>query len=609
MTISRDAWNEFVLKFCKHIKPYRNADKQKALDEIMKKRKIQLLCDDVLAKLRTTSTGYINPITGFYERKTCRKFVETFVSSYLSDLHNLPDLETVVMSMDPNGRRRDEKFATSMGRIRPHKEGAPEKATIPPGQSRFFEDDKEMPADIDLIFNTFEAKSALYEYMTEYFESEYFKKDIPEGKTFIFSGAMKVARQENQSPFYDKIVHLPPLCVTKTGHRYMDEVKSDHISEGDLDVWRWVVEVYPTKSSLVVSNDCDVLLVGLLQMRHIVARTSQREVWFMTRRSIGSVEQTEETLQKKESLKAMKSIAYVTTLESTGSIDEAYRASDGLVPPASVLTYSSSSNTYGVSDDLMYDDLLPSSSSDGSRKRTRAPDWADHYIDMRGVYDAIIDEAFELVKGRHVPIKNPVEVYVLIFLLSSDKCDYIQTALASPKISAAFIWKAFKPNLWRIGDIVSLHRPRLQENGADETNEALEDTEIVEAGHSNTITFHHFVINMDSLRTLVECAYMQKAYEALGISKKNNTEEKLQRAREEKCKTMLKAYVTEDNLQIVAAQSVWALQYLANGIFSTYEIVSGLLVDENGNSVYGFKERGWADRVSHTDLKICPPIL
>lgn len=594
MTISSDAWNEFILKFFQHIKPYRNADRQKALDEIMKKRKIQLLCDDVLAKMRTTSTSYINPITGFYERKTCRQFIETFVSNYLRDLHNLPDLETVVLSMDPYGRRRDEKFATSSSRVRKHKEGAPERATIPPGQVRFFVDDKEMPADIDLIFNTSEAKAELYEYVTEYFESEYFKKDIPEGKAFIFSGAMKIDRRENRPHRYDDVIHLPPLCVTKAGHRYMDEVRSDHISEGDLDVWRWAVEVFPTKSFLIESNDCDVLLVGLLQMRHIVARTPDREGWFMTRRSIGSIEQTEETLQRKDSLKTMKSIAYVATLESTGSIDEAYRASDGLVPPASVLTYSSSSNTYGVVDDLQYDDLLPGSSSDGSRKRTRAPDWADHYIDMKGVYNAIIEEAFELVKGLHVPIKNPVEVYVLIFLLSSAKCDYIQTSLISQGMNAAFLWKVFKPNLWRIGDIVSLHRPRQSEG---------------ESSDANVVNFHHFVINVDSLRTLVRCAYMQKAYQSLGPSKKNNTEEKLQRAREEKGKNMFENLLKEDNLQIVAAQSAWALQYLANGIFSNYEIISGLLVDENGKSVYGFKQQGWADCVSHTDLKICPPIL
>lgn len=588
MTITRNAWNEIVIKYIKHINVYRSADKQRAIDEILKKRKIQHCYVDVLAKWRQASTSNINPVTGFYERKHCSQFVEGLISPYLKDLHNVPDLETVVICMDPYGQRRDEKFATSMARVRPHREGVPEYATMPPGQSRYFIDDKEMPADVNLIFNTPKAKAEFYEYLTEYFESKNFQKDIPEGKAFIFSGAMKVDRN------VDGIIHLPPLHVTKDGYRYMDEIKSDHISEGDLDVWRWAVEIYPTKSFLIESNDCDVFLIGLLQMRHIVARTADRECLFMTRRSIGSLERTEEDVQRKESLRVMKTIAYGAALEATGSLDEAYRASDGFVPPVSLLPLLPSSSSSTVTDDNPYDDLMEGAPSDGSRKRTLTPDWAEHYIDMRGMYSAIIEEASELVKGRHVPIKNPVELYVLILLLSSDKCDYIQTALISPKINSALLWKVFKPNLWRIGDLVSLHRPRQPD--ADQSS-------------STADSFHHFVINVESLRVLIECAYMQKAHEALGISKKNNTEQKLQVAREAKCNTMLKAYITEDNIQIVAAQSAWALQYLANGIFSNYEIISGLLVDENGKSVYGFKERGWADCVSHTDLKICPPII
>jgi L-fucose isomerase-like protein len=119
---------------------------------------------------------------------------------------------------------------------------------------------------------------------------------------------------------------------------------------------------------------------------------------------------------------------------------------------------------------------------------------------------------------------------------------------------------------------------------------------------------HYYAVDTGALKRLVQCAYMEKAIESLGPSKKNNTEEKLEKARKLKAEKMFKDNVPEDNIQIIAAQCAWVLQYWGNGIFSNYDIVDGLLVDEHGKSIYGYNKNGWADCVSHTELKIAPPL-
>jgi len=601
MTISKSAWNEIITEYRKHVLVKRAGDPNEAPQDVIEADGIDLVCEDILARLRTTAIPqFIDPESGDLRRITCAGFMQNLLTEPLKTLHNTP-VDTYVICIDPYGMRRGEKLGTFLQRQRPVAPGAPEFLTMPLGQTRFFEDNAEMPGTMELIFNTPQAKAELYEYLTELLRSGDFRKDIPDGKVLILSGALKITREEGV-PFSKKCVTLlPPLKVTREGYSYIDEINSDHISEGDVDVWRWV-DYFKTKAFRVKSYDCDVFLAGLLQMRHIMANNPTRQGWFVTRRSIGSVEYTEEQVQKKESMKILKSAAYITALQSTGSVNEAYRASGGLVPAASLLASCSSSavsdDPSGHNDPELY---LP---SDIPRKRMRSvPDWAEHHIDMFGIYDEIIKEAYQLVETHCLPLQNPVETYVMCICLASDKHDYIQTKRVSPGIGPHFLWKALKPNLWKIGDMVRVCKPP--------PNFALPYPERT----------HFYEVNVESLTTLVKCAYQLKAIDALKPSKKNNTPEKLDKARQLKADGMFTKNVSKDDIQVVAAQCAWVLQYWGNGAFSGYTIADGLTLDENGNSLYGYESvdkhgktpngedgNGWAKKVTHTLTKFSPPI-
>lgn len=611
MTITQNAWVEIVTKYRACIKINKKNDPNEASKDVLEAEGIQLICDDVLAELRNTPIAqFFDENSNSLKKVTCKRYIESFLKNVLKTLHNT-DVDTYVISMDPFNARRIEKLATYLSRQRPSKEGVPEFLTKPCGQRYYFEDDREMPGTMDLIFNTPEAKAELYEYITEYLKSEYFRKDVPENKCVIFSGALRINRNGTTfAPFHkDDAERLPPLCVTKRSYSFLEDMKSDHISEGDVDVWRWV-DRFPSKSFRVKSNDCDVLLIGLLQMRHVITNNPDRKGWFVTRRSIGSVDISPEITQRKETLKMFKGIAYVTTLEATGSIDEAYRASGGLVPTPSLFastlsSESSNSSTSSTSsttqpshltDDFNDEDkeLTANVPSDGSRKRSRAPNWADHHIDMFKIYKMIITEAYHLVEEHCLPLNNPVETYVMCLCLASDKHDYIKTKLVSPKIGSHYIWKALKPNLWWIGDMVRVYKSPSVSTSTD-----------TQQSNGN---IHYYAVDTGALKKLVQCAYMEKAKESLGTSKKNNTEEKLEKARKQKAEKMFKDNVSEDSIQLIAAQCAWVLQYWGNGVFSNYEIVDGLLTDEYKKSIYGYNDRGWADCVSHTELKIAPPL-
>jgi len=605
MTITKSAWDEIVAKYRSCIKINRKNDPNGASKDVLEAEGIQLVCDDILAELRNTPiVQYFDENSNSLKKVTCKRFVESFLKNVLKTLHNTT-VDTYVICMDPFNARRIEKLATYLSRQRPLKEGVPEFLTKPRGQKYYFEDDCEMPGTMDLIFNTPEAKAELYEYITEYLKSEYFRNDIPENKAVIFSGALRINRSSDTFSSFHKehVERLPPLYVAKSSHSFLEDMNSDHISEGDLDVWRWV-DRFPSKSFRIKSNDCDVLLIGLLQMRHVIANNPDRRGWFVTRRSIGSLEISSEVTQRKETLKMFKGIAYVTTLEATGSVDEAYRASGGLVPTPSLfesILSSEPSTSYAAQSSHAVDDfnnedeeLRVSVPSDGSRKRSHAPDWADHHIDMFGIYKMIIAEAYHLVEKHCLPLQNPVETYVMCLCLASDKHDYIKTKLASPKIGSHYIWKALKPNLWWIGDMVRVYKSPSKSTSMD-----IQQT---------VGKIHYYAVDTGALKKLIQCAYMEKAKDSLGASKKNNTEEKLEKARKQKAEKMFKDNLSEDSIQLVAAQCAWVLQYWGNGVFSNYEIVDGLLTDEHEKSIYGYNDRGWADCVSHTELKIAPPL-
>lgn len=730
MTISKLVFQEIATRFPKSFYPQVRKDDttnetivEPLPEKISTKQNIQIIVNDFLGYLRNVPIDtWIDKSTLRPRKATCLSFIKKLTDQVLEDLHNYSDVKIYIICLDPYGRRRPEKAATTLKRIKPTQEGAPEILTIPRGQTRFFEDDEEMPAGkIDIIFNTPAAKIDFYRYFTDYLRSIPFRAHIPVGKCVILSGGLD---RENTDP-------IPPLKISMLKYEYMHEYSFPTLSEGDLDVWRWV-NAFPTQNIHVLSYDGDVLLIGLHQTKNIIRYSDKsREIWFGTRRSIGSDDQSESQIKRKAALKEKCAETYAEVLHLTSSIDEAYRASSGIVP-----SFSSSSSS--------------SSSSSTSTPRKQVV-WLTRYVNMFNLYYEILADAKQLVyeanltrnridHPKEFQLHNPVSSYILVLCLSSDNHDYINTKLISNKCNSIFVWRSFCKNLVYIGDLVQIYslknniddyhsttnsqsqssssssfsssssskRLREEINNDDDGNITEEDNfdniiEIIDHDESSSSSsssslsnenqkkqrtqqtpssssstligtttsgfsafsdpfekivstekkpdhfnsqllsilpevsntdivksftqiskenqndakvfpLHHYVIDVQALTRLVFCIYEEKAHDSLKLSKKNNTEEKLAKARQEKTQALLDTVgPSEEDIQVVAAQCAWTLQYWGNGICPTYNITDGLMTipDPKDNyqekSIYGYCLTGWASNVIHANYRVAPP--
>lgn len=546
MTISKSAWLSIIRKYahCIQPDPINNVTKE----DVTKKVGIDLCVSDVLAGLRSTSVKFKQNAEGDITWSTCREFVETaFDDVFVTLAHT--NVKVYVICLDAFGRRRPEKTATAIKRSkRARPSEAPEQLLLKPGQEFFFRDEDPMPGPVDLIFNTPAAKAELYEYIT-LFLSVIARSRIPDGKTLYLSGGLKIENRFTENPLTP--VNLPPIEITNAGWCYREDFYSPSISEGDVDVWQWVHR-FPDMNFHVYSYDADVILIGLLQMRRILTNNSTRQGWVVTRRSVSSsIVDERHTINLAKRQRIRKEL-YDTTLLRTQDASEAYLRAGG-------------------------------SFAEESKRSPRRPNWVVYHLNLTTIYaDMLKDAEAHHIAQKYIP--NLVETYVLAFILSSDEHDFIQTKLLSRNVGSEFVWTAFEKEIYAFHDFVTVY---------------------TDAENPNSNKFY-YVVNTDALRSLVTAFYREKANAAIKEGKKSL--EKLHAAREKSFSNNISAHgPTVEQINVVASQCAWVLQYWGNGPVPDYTVVDGTTPDEHGNSVYGYTSSGWAETVCGGVYRVCPP--
>lgn len=423
MTIGKVAVHAFVNKFGDHVQPN---DANPTVDEAIKyKDNVELVSFDFLGFLRTMGVLWDTcKQTGIRKRMTCRAFFHHVFDMSVFATLLLPSVRVVVVCIDRFAARRIEKTATSLSRKRSRAKDQPEFIPLPPGQTRYFESDLPMPGELTDIFECLHIKAQFYEYLTEMITSEHVRNMIPEGKTIVFSTGVRIDKDTRD------VEVLHPLEITNAGVRSMIECDNSGISEGDLDAWYWPLYVYTEMNVHVHSYDFDVMFVGMMLIRELLAKNPKRMCWFITRRSSESRAPTEREVRQRTMSAQQRVIDYDRTLSETkGDVAQAYR----------------------VAGKMMDSEAASSSSSTVFRAK---PIFKELFFDLPAICKMLYDEAGSRLASHSLTMMNPVEVNIVALLLSSEKHDYIQTRAISPGAGTQFVWPAFSKNLWRFSDLV-----------------------------------------------------------------------------------------------------------------------------------------------------------
>lgn len=428
MTITHEPWSHFCREYSDFILPRADGSTD---DNVLDKKDVGLVVIDILAQLHSISVPQEwNAERREFERMACLDYMLKAFDYPLYLLENT-NVQVVVICMDPYGRRRVEKTATSDKRRKGKDSEMPAHVPVPLGQTEYFVDECPMPCENRYIFDDGEVKAEFYAYMTRTFQtSARFLSRIPPGKQLILSRGVRVMAEDGQRRTYDVV---PPFATTSnSGWHYMTEHVNDNISEGDLDVIYWLIHVYPELNVHVHSYDADVLLNFLMAMRRVYKMNPLRKCWFVTRRSKGSVSMSDEQVKKRDESLKRRRATFCARLVETGSYEHACHAAGA---------------AFDVSEEQ-------SSSSSRKRSRTSVVEWTDYHIDISGVYCEIIAEANDRRSELGHDMCNPVESYVLALILSSKKHDYIQTDLFCPRVGGDFVWRAFVRDIGRFDDLV-----------------------------------------------------------------------------------------------------------------------------------------------------------
>lgn len=388
MTFGTPAFLAILQLFCKWVK-------ELPLDDPLMNRydlhsETQVVVDDGLGRLRQ----YETLLHDNFQPMLCVELVTKYMVPIVKALANLPNLTHYVLCWDACDRSRPEKLGTHKEREKAQQKRPVVKVAIPEeGAKSLFQLNKVVPGTMSMIFGTPEARRGLYEMFSDFFKSEDFRALLPPGKTFVFSGAR------------DSTGNTPPLCVAREGWRYADEWRFDTCSEGDTDVWRWVVHVFTKQNVAVFSGDGDIFLIGLIQMRYI---SKDRKVHFLHKRGKGFKFQSVEELQAKQRKDERAVSLYKHVLQSTGSEETAYLASG--------------------------------KSSARPAVRKSATNWIYYCVDMCGIHTEIITDP-EPYNEYHV--KYPVENFIAILVLASGKSDYVQPMRATAGLTSDLVFSTY----------------------------------------------------------------------------------------------------------------------------------------------------------------------
>ena len=596
MTVDKNTW--LLISQILYQARFQNLNATRPFKDHPLATKFTLHVEDGMVRLRRGGdVRRYDPTTNQRNLITSAEFVESFAQPIFETFHDCPNLKTYVLCFDPCNQRRIEKMATKKKRDKQSSYGAItlDEFTLPPEASTYFIPDLPLPGELKSVFRNNQVKQDLYVFFTDYFRDSIFRDRLQEGQTFIFSGAAIYANEDTRS-----FCNMPPLVCTKSEWRFEPKWNFPSLSEGDLDVWRWARYVFPEEDAFVNSRDGDIFLIGLLQMREIIKATPDRKVYFGTVRQVGiqDVPIGKVKYYAKQEEKSME--IHKRVFEKTGDILAAYQAS-GVTShsnsnpykdcpkchgplterPARIYTYIDCSKCGCIGS---FKPLSSSSSSSSSSAPTKTETvFKLQCVDMVGVCLDIVNEVMnkEITIPSISHIHNPIEVWVLILVLSST-CDYVDSKRITSGCVAQTILDTYL-HFTDLGDLIAVW------------------------SHPDK-PFHYFSIDIASLQSFIDACYKRKVWNNLNLSKKNNTPEKLEVARQKSFETLKKkdSYPKLQDIQVVAAQCVWMFQYWTNGVNPAYEIVDGTITDEAGQSIYGFDDNGWTSFVSPVDKIFCP---
>lgn len=571
MTLGKIPWNALEQSFKNQVLP--NKDQKELPEDIKQMKGIKLICNDILSRAFSVAI-HSQPLYDGDKSftKNCFTFLQKLFSPVLRDLKN-SDVEIYVVCLDPLYRSRPEKGYTHTQRNKENKrmesKGANIRLSKPDGQNRYFEDDKPMPGDMRMIKKTPAARASFYDYITRYFQSERFRRNIPDGKQVILSGgATFLGIDENNINLNDRsgnnsaeqhiknidrivrisTLNLPPLRCTNQSCAKMNQIDHSHISEGDLDVWKWIQYFYKLDFH-VYSGDGDILLIGFVQMRNILQKNPKRRGWFVTRRSVGTVQRTNQRIDYHNN----QYKKYEKALENGKSKQEAFKLSGGV--------YTSNS------------------------RQTKTV-WCDRYFNLVGTYYQIMKKQ-KLIISKNPHLKNKVnliECYVILLFLTSSKHDYIDRMGFAKGINPLSIWGAFLVDMLGICQLVQI------EVDKDDPRKT------------------YYTVDGNILRKWAISSYIQNTYHRIKKSKTNDTDEKLMKARKNSAKRSIKNMPSIEYLTITLSHIVWTLAYYGNNVFPNLKVDNGVETNCNKTNlpIYGYTKGNWAKKVSPGLIRTSP---
>jgi len=578
-------------------------------DGIKKLTDIDLYVLDAIGFLRGIS--YTNFSTGL--PLSCKQLLERLTRPILHVLES-GSVKVYVFSLDLCRRRRPEKAATSNARAAQHaadvRRGAPDRLEVSPGRDGFFVDNLCLPGPMNAIFNTPEARIQLYLYLTEYFMSERFRKRLPGGKRIFIRGCIGTrsiattlgkirdektlsrAEVEREPPAHadpalsqshdatsssaqsavEPLFYLPPLMVTATGYMFVRQLLDLECSEADLDCFRWLT-VFPNHNAVVHSRDGDLLLIGLIQSRIWKQVNPERKVYFRTRRSVGSSMPTDSEKTKRR----MAYQTYTENLRLGATLQQAYASSGGVTRPH-------------------------------TRKRIV---WCERYFDLCALRNAIVCLMCE-VNPR--PPSAPVEEWVLMLCLASPNHDYLErrnfvSGVGDMYIMTGFIRKRilFKDDLVKVWTTPLVRGMEPPVNPPPLSSSPPPSTSTTRPSSLTSHMLMYYDVNAQILRDWARECYVDKANGSIGYSARNNTPEKIQHARMVSAQKAIKKNLPSiEQHMLISAQAAWILQYYGNGPQHGLPIQNGLVVNEQGESIYGYNQSGFSTRVSAERIRRAP---
>jgi hypothetical protein len=252
------------------------------------------------------------PVDNIIKYNTCKDIMDILLSYVKRLLKGNNSLEVLVMRMDYFGKTPKSKY---VGYEKRYKNVPDYKLPENYEEISPFQDNNLLPASLNSIFKNHNAKKYFYLYMTNYILNNF--KDIPVGKSLILDGGI--------TNLNDNPIIQPPMIMTNIGiiknqnndddeeegyyiktERLSNDYFLSHIGEADIGMFFWTWK-FNKLISIIVSEDGDIILSGLLQRRrHIDPGYNEKNVILVRKKKvIGKLKISDEVMFRKKTFQEM----------------------------------------------------------------------------------------------------------------------------------------------------------------------------------------------------------------------------------------------------------------------------------------------------------------